>query len=52
MVISIVAKDTPRKPNRIELDNHNKDRHGVPGVKVTYSLDDNTKKLMIHGMAR
>lgn len=52
LVISIICEDTPKKNNRIEIDENNEDKNGMPGLKVIYNLDENTKKMMLHGMSR
>ncbi|WP_435230942.1 GMC family oxidoreductase [Pseudopelagicola sp. nBUS_20] len=52
MVLSIICEDTPKATNRIELDEKKTDRHEMPGLKIAYSLDENTKKMMVHGMSR
>ncbi|WP_415890290.1 GMC family oxidoreductase [Neptuniibacter sp. SY11_33] len=51
-VIAIICEDLPETKNLVELDPDNCDRFGVPGVKVSYELSDNTKKMMVHGMGR
>lgn len=52
LVISIICEDTPDENNRVELDPSSADRHGVPGVKIHYRLQENTKKMMTHGMGK
>ncbi len=47
-----MCEDAPRPENRVSNSNSNKDRFGVPGVKVHYSLDANSKKLLAHGLRR
>ena len=51
-VIAIICEDLPERSNRVTLDHEQCDRFGVPGVKVTYKLGDNTKKMMVHGMGK
>ena len=51
-VISIICEDLPDPANRVELDERNPDAHGDPGVRVSYTLGDNTRKMMTHGMSR
>ena len=50
--MTVVCEDAPRPENRVSNSNSNKDRFGVPGVKVNYSLDANSKKLLAHGLRR
>lgn len=52
LVIAIICEDLPDKENRLELDFTRTDRFGEPGVKIHYQLQDNSKKMMIHGMNR
>lgn len=42
----IVAEDLPEEHNRVTLDPHKTDSDGLPGAKVTYTLSDNTRKLI------
>ncbi|MEM6577498.1 MAG: GMC family oxidoreductase [Pseudomonadota bacterium] len=52
VVLSVICEDLPDPANRVELDAGNLDANGDPGVKVTYSLSDNCKKMMTHGMGK
>jgi choline dehydrogenase-like flavoprotein len=52
VVISIICEDLPDPQNRITLDTTKYDRFGVAGIKVTYTIADNTRKMMTHGMGR
>lgn len=52
MTISIICEDTPKETNRVELSKSKFDQHGMPGIKVKYTLDGNTKKMMTHGMSK
>lgn len=49
--IAVIAEDLPRIDNRIELDHAHTDSSGMPGIKVTYALCENTKKILAHGAA-
>lgn len=49
--ISIICDDLPNPENRIEL-SEQKDRFGIPGVKVHYKVSENTQKMMNHGMTQ
>lgn len=49
-VISLICEDLPTPNNRISLDHTCSDRFGVPGVILNYTMAENTKKMMIHGM--
>jgi choline dehydrogenase-like flavoprotein len=50
--MTVVCEDSPRPENFVTTSNSTKDRFGVPGVKVSYSLDANSKKLLSHGLKR
>lgn len=52
MGIAIISEDIPEEHNRIELDYSNKDIKGVPGVKCIYTINENTKKILAHGISR
>ena len=51
MAISIICEDLPEAKNRIYLDHNVADQYGVSGVKVEYKLHENTKAVMLAGMA-
>jgi choline dehydrogenase-like flavoprotein len=48
--IAIISEDLPEEHNRVELDFENTDSFGMPGVKVYYEMNDNTKKILKHGI--
>lgn len=50
--IAVITEDLPELHNRIELDSHHCDSSGMPGVKVYYTLSDNTKKMLKHGLEK
>ncbi|KAA5605205.1 GMC family oxidoreductase [Roseospira marina] len=50
--IAVIAEDLPDPANRVTLDPDHTDRHGMPGVRVTYALGENTKRMLAHGLAR
>lgn len=49
MGLAVVVEDTPSAQNFVELDHGVSDNSGVPGVKVHYSMSENSKKLLSHG---
>jgi len=51
-VISIICEDLPDPANRVEIDATRTDAHGGPGVRVSYALSENTRKMMTHGMGK
>ncbi|MBY6081855.1 GMC family oxidoreductase [Ruegeria arenilitoris] len=52
LVVSLICEDLPDPENRVTLDADRADRFGVPGLRVSYRLSENCKKMMVHGMAR
>jgi len=50
MGIAIICEDLPDPNNRVELDYENLDRLGIPGVKISYTLSNNTKRMMSYGL--
>lgn len=46
--IAVICEDIPNKKNKVELDFKNKDSLGMPGVKVFYKIDQNTKNMFSH----
>jgi choline dehydrogenase-like flavoprotein len=52
VVISIICEDLPDPDNRVVLDTTRTDAHGDPGVRVNYTLSENTRKMMTHGMGK
>lgn len=50
--LSICADDLPDARNRIELDHNRTDSDGIPGVKMIYSVGDNTRSALDFGIAR
>jgi choline dehydrogenase-like flavoprotein len=49
MSVTVIGEDLPDEANRVELDPTVKDSNGIPAARVTYSLSENTKKLLEHG---
>lgn len=43
---SIVSEDLPQTANRVVLDRSTADRTGMPGVRVEYTLDENSTRLL------
>lgn len=52
LVVTLICEDLPEAHNRITLDPGVQDSFGDPGIKVAYTLSENTKKMMTHGMSR
>lgn len=50
MGIGIICEDLPDASNKVELDRDNPDNLGIPGVKITYKLSENSKRMMTYGL--
>jgi len=52
LVIGVACEDLPEEHNRVTLDPVLKDSHGIPAPRVDYTLSENTRRMMEHGIAR
>ncbi len=50
--IGILCEDLPDEDNRVTLDPDLVDSDGIPAPKVTYTLSDNSRRMLDHGLAR
>jgi len=50
--VGIACDDLPEAHNRVTLDPDRPDSHGIPGAKIDYTLGENTRRMMEHGIAR
>ena len=50
--IGIACEDLPEEHNRVTLDPVLKDSHGIPGARIDYTISENTRRMMEHGIAR
>lgn len=50
--ISAICEDLPEEHNCVTLDPVLKDSNGIPAPKIEYTLSENTRKMMAHGIAR
>jgi choline dehydrogenase-like flavoprotein len=48
----IACEDLPEEHNRVTLDPVLKDSHGIPSPKIDYTISENTRLMMEHGIAR
>ena len=48
--IAVIAEDLPELSNRVELDHDHLDSSGMPGVKVFYTISENTSRILKHGL--
>jgi len=46
--LTVVADDLPEETNTVTLDEKVVDSNGIAAAKVTYSLSDNSKKMLVH----
>jgi choline dehydrogenase-like flavoprotein len=50
--IGVACDDLPEEHNRVTLDSELKDSHGIPAPRIDYTISDNTRRMMEHGIAR
>ena len=50
--IGVACEDLPEEHNRVTLDPVLKDSHGIPAPRIDYTISDNTRRMMEHGIAR
>ncbi|MCW5744821.1 MAG: GMC family oxidoreductase [Alphaproteobacteria bacterium] len=51
VAIGVACEDLPEAHNRVTLDPVLKDSHGIPAPRIDYTLSDNTRRMMEHGIA-
>ena len=47
--VGVLAEDLADEDNRVELDSIAKDSNGIPAARVTYTLSDNTRRMLQRG---
>jgi choline dehydrogenase-like flavoprotein len=52
LLIGVACEDLPEEHNRVTLDPVLKDSHGIPGARIDYTISENTRRMMEHGIAR
>lgn len=50
--IGIACDDLPEAHNRVTIDPELKDSHGIPAPRIDYTISENTRRMMEHGIAR
>jgi choline dehydrogenase-like flavoprotein len=50
--IGVACDDLPEAHNRVTLDPVLKDSHGIPAPRIDYTIGENTRRMMEHGIAR
>ena len=49
--IVVMAEDLPEAHNRVTLDPEFTDGHGIPAPKISYTVSENSRRILDHGMA-
>jgi choline dehydrogenase-like flavoprotein len=52
LLIGVACEDLPEEHNRVTLDPVLKDGHGIPAPRIDYTIGENTRRMMEHGIAR
>jgi choline dehydrogenase-like flavoprotein len=50
--MGIIVEDLPETHNNVTLDPELTDTNGIPAPKVNYTLSDNSKKMLAHGLSK
>ncbi len=50
--IAVIGEDLPEPHNRVDIDPELTDGSGIPAPRVRYSLSENSRRLMEHGVQR
>jgi choline dehydrogenase-like flavoprotein len=50
--VGVACEDLPEEHNRVTLDPELKDSHGIPAPRIDYTVGENTRRMMEHGIAR
>jgi choline dehydrogenase-like flavoprotein len=52
ITVAVIGDDLPEEHNRVELDEQLVDGDGIPAPRIVYTLSQNSRRLLDHGMAR
>jgi len=52
LLIGVACEDLPEEHNRVTLDPVLKDSNGIAAAKIDYTISENTRRMMEHGIAR
>jgi choline dehydrogenase-like flavoprotein len=52
ITVAVIAEDLPEPANRVDLDPALADGHGIPAPRVSYTLSENSRRMLDHGIAR
>ena len=47
-----ICEDLPEEHNRVTFDPVLKDSNGIPAPKINYTLSENSRRMLDHGVAR
>jgi choline dehydrogenase-like flavoprotein len=50
--LSAICEDLPEEHNRVTLDPTLTDSNGIPAPRIDYTISENTRRMMEHGIAR
>jgi choline dehydrogenase-like flavoprotein len=50
--IGIIVEDLPEEHNTVTLDPNITDSNGIPSPKINYTLSENSKKMLAHGIEK
>jgi hypothetical protein len=50
--VAVIGEDLPERHNRVDLDPALTDGHGIPAPRVSYTLSENSRRMLEHGIAR
>ena len=51
ITVAVIGDDLPEEHNRVELDPQLTDGDGIPAPRIVYTLSENSRKLLDHGLA-
>ena len=52
ITVAIIGEDLPEAHNRVDLDPKLIDGHGIPAPRVSYTLGENSRRMLAHGVDR
>jgi choline dehydrogenase-like flavoprotein len=52
ITVAIIGEDLPEAHNRVDLDPKLTDGHGIPAPRVSYTLGENSRRMLAHGVDR
>jgi choline dehydrogenase-like flavoprotein len=52
LTVAVIGEDLPEPHNRVDLDPALTDGDGIPAPRVSYTLSENSRRMLEHGVAR